>query len=77
MNAPNPSSASPPSDDPQHLSRLQSLIERIMADGKISASEATELRAALIADGQVSPDEMELIRTVMKKYLGDGHLEFE
>jgi len=48
-----------------------------MADGKISAAEATELRAALIADGQVTPDEMELMRTVMKQHLGDGHLEFE
>ncbi|WP_204141348.1 hypothetical protein [Halomicronema sp. CCY15110] len=77
MNVPDSSSAASPSDDPQHLSRLRSLIERVMADGKISAAEATELRAALIADGQVTPDEMELIRTVMKKHLGDGHLEFE
>ncbi|RZM77749.1 hypothetical protein [Leptolyngbya iicbica] len=77
MSAPDSSSAALPPDDPQHLSRLRSLIERVMADGKISAAEATELRAALIADGQVTPDEMDLIRTVMKKHLGDGHLEFE
>ncbi|MEM1279381.1 MAG: hypothetical protein AAF827_06415 [Cyanobacteria bacterium P01_D01_bin.6] len=77
MNAPNSSSSSPLPDDPQHLSRLRSLVERVMADGKISAAEATELRAVLMADGQVTPDEMELIRTVMKEALGDGLLEFE
>lgn len=77
MNAPDSSSLPPPADDPQHLSRLRSLVERVMADGKISAAEAAELRAALIADGQVTPDEMALIRTVMKDSLGDEPLEFE
>lgn len=77
MNSPNSSSSPLPPDDPQHLSKLRSLLERVMADGKISAAEATELRSALMADGQLTPDEIDLMRTVMKDYLGDGPLEFE
>jgi uncharacterized tellurite resistance protein B-like protein len=71
------SSNQPPQDDPEHLSRLRSLIERVMADGRISSQEAAELRAALIADGQITPDEIAIIQTVMREQLGDRHLEFE
>jgi len=67
----------PPTSDPEHLSRLRSLVERVMSDGKISQDEADELRAALMADGQITLDEMEVIRAVMREQLGDGHLEFE
>ena len=73
-----PSDPSPPAtDDPQHLSRLRSLVERVMADGKISAPEANELRTALMADGQITADEMDVIRAAMKAHLGDRPLEFE
>ena len=70
-------SNSPLQDDPDHLANLRSLVERVMADGKISLEEADELRAALIADGQITPDEIEVIRTVMREKLGDRPLEFE
>ena len=66
-----------PSDDVQHLSRLRSLVERVMADGKISPGEAQELRDALMADGHISADEVDLIRAVMQQQLKDRHLEFE
>lgn len=48
-----------------------------MADGKISPAEAAELRAALMADGQITSDEMDVIRSAMKAHLGDQPLEFE
>ena len=71
------SSNPPPQDDPEHLAQLRSLVERVIADGKISAQEAKEIRAALIADGQITPDEIAVIQTVMRAHLGDRHLEFE
>ncbi|MBE7383119.1 MAG: hypothetical protein F6J95_017105 [Leptolyngbya sp. SIO1E4] len=64
-------------DDPEHLSNLRSLVERVMEDGKISPEEADQLRAALIADGQITLDEIEVIRTVMHAQLGDKPLKFE
>ncbi|NER82197.1 MAG: hypothetical protein F6K42_22075 [Leptolyngbya sp. SIO1D8] len=68
----------PPSkDDPQHLSELRSLVERVMEDGKISPEEADQLRAALIEDGQITLDEIEVIQTVMREQLGDEPLKFE
>ncbi|MGD1929642.1 MAG: hypothetical protein ACFB12_12090 [Leptolyngbyaceae cyanobacterium] len=77
MTAPPANLPSMPADDGQHLSRLRSLVERVMADGKISADEAQELRDALMADGHISADEVDLIRTVMQQQLKDRHLEFE
>lgn len=64
-------------DDPEHLVQLRSLVQRVMEDGKISSEEAAELRAALIADGQITSDELEVIRTVMREQLGDQPLEIE
>lgn len=64
-------------DDPQHLAELRSLIERVMEDGKISESEAEELRAALMEDGRITLDEVDVIRTAMYEHLGDKPLEFE
>jgi len=71
------SAQTPPPEDPDHLANLRSLVDRVMADGKISPAEAAELRTVLMADGQITPDEIEVIRTVMKTHLGDSHLEFE
>ncbi len=70
-------SAPPPGDDPNHLSDLRSLVQRVMADGKISRQEAQQLRAALFADGQLTPDELEVVRKAMRETLGDNPLEFD
>ncbi len=64
-------------DTPNYLLQLRSLLERVMADGRISPEEAQELRTALMADGQITADEVDLIRQVMREQLKDGHLEFE
>ncbi|MGD1905947.1 MAG: hypothetical protein ACFB0C_08140 [Leptolyngbyaceae cyanobacterium] len=64
-------------DDPEHLSDLRSLVQRVMADGKISRQEAQQLRAALFADGQLTPDELEVVRKAMRENLGDNPLEFD
>ncbi|MEM9007471.1 MAG: hypothetical protein AAGE59_28595 [Cyanobacteria bacterium P01_F01_bin.86] len=63
-------------DDPESLAKLRSLVERVMADGKISPEEADEIRDALIEDGQITLDEIEVIRTVMREKLGDAPLKF-
>ncbi len=67
----------PPSDDPAHLSRLRSLVAQVMADGKISRAEAQELRQALFADGQLTADELAVVRQAMREALGDNPLEFD
>lgn len=77
MTVPASGSASPAADDANHLARLRSLVDRVMADGKISPAEAHELRTALMADGQITLDEMDVIRAAMKAHLGDQPLEFE
>lgn len=74
---PAPVPDSPPGDDPAHLSKLRSLVERVMADGKISRDEAHQLRTALFADGQLTPDELEVVRTAMRDFLGENPLEFD
>jgi uncharacterized tellurite resistance protein B-like protein len=73
-----PANPTPPgTDDPAHLSKLQLLVQRVMADGKISREEAQQLRSALFADGQLTPDELEVVRSVMREHLGDNPLEFD
>lgn len=67
----------PTDDDPEHLSSLRALVQRVMADGKISREEAQQLRAALFADGQLTPDELEVVRKAMRSHLGDNPLEFD
>lgn len=64
-------------DNPEHLANLRSLVERVMADGKISQEEANEIRTLLMEDGQLTLDEVEVIRTVMREQLGDEPLKFE
>lgn len=64
-------------DDPIHLAELKALVERVMADGKISEAEADELRAALMADGRITLEEVDVIRQAMQERLGDQPLEFE
>ncbi len=68
---------SPSTDDPAHLSNLRSLVQRVMADGKISREEAKQLRTALFADGQLTPDELDVVRKAMREHLGDEPLEFD
>ncbi|WP_008317899.1 hypothetical protein [Leptolyngbya sp. PCC 6406] len=68
---------SPSTDDSAHLSNLRSLVQRVMADGKISREEAKQLRTALFADGQLTPDELDVVRKAMREYLGDEPLEFD
>jgi uncharacterized tellurite resistance protein B-like protein len=70
-------SAQTPAEDPNHLSDLRSLVQRVMADGKISRQEAQQLRSALFADGQLTPDELEVVRKTMRETLGDNPLEFD
>lgn len=64
-------------DNPHQLSRLRSLAKSVIAAGQISAAKATELQAALVADGQVTADAMALLRTVTSEHLSNGPLEFE
>ncbi|MDA0674554.1 MAG: hypothetical protein O3C67_12725 [Cyanobacteria bacterium] len=66
-----------PTDDPEHLSSLKALVQRVMADGKISREEAQQLRTALFADGQLTPDELDVVRKAMRELLGDNPLEFD
>jgi hypothetical protein len=63
--------------DPGHLAAQRSRVERILADGKIFPKDADELCVALIGDGQIILDAMDVIRSVMQEHLGDAPLAFE
>lgn len=60
----------------QDLEKLKALIERAIADGKLTGDEMAMIRAAMWADRVVSPEELELVRTLISEKIRSGELEW-
>jgi uncharacterized membrane protein YebE (DUF533 family) len=51
------------------LPELQALVERALADGKLTQSEMDEIMTAIMADDVVSASEMEILDFIERKIL--------
>ncbi|MGE5657111.1 MAG: hypothetical protein ACM37W_10880 [Actinomycetota bacterium] len=61
----------------QDLAKLKGLIERAVADGKISKQELEDIQAQTFADGKVLVEELDLYRKLVTEKIERGELEYE
>lgn len=61
----------------QDLEKLQALIERAVADGKLTKYEMESIQAAIRADGKISFEELELCRQLIWEKIQSGELEYD
>lgn len=65
----------------QQLEKLKGIIERAMADGKITSDEYQRIKSEIYAHGKTSADqfyrEIELYRSLVQEKLEKGELEYE
>ncbi|MGK7876515.1 MAG: hypothetical protein AB4426_25435 [Xenococcaceae cyanobacterium] len=54
------------------LSQIKVMIERALADGRLSRQESETIKAAIYSDKKVTPEECELFRLLQEKvWLGE------
>lgn len=59
------------------LAKLKGLIERAVADGKLSKQELEDIQAQTFADGKVLVEELDLYRKLVTEKIERGELEYE
>ncbi|HEY9614999.1 hypothetical protein [Allocoleopsis sp.] len=69
------SNTAPSPAELQDLEKLRVLIERAIADGKLTKYEMESIQAAMRADGKVSFEELELCRQMIWEKIQSGELE--
>lgn len=76
-----PNAQEPTAEELQKLERLKDIIERAMADGKITTDEYQRIKSEIYAQGKSSADqfyrEIELYRSLVQEKLEKGELEYE
>lgn len=58
------------------ISKIKKMIERALADGKLSRQEDEDIKAAIFSDGKVTEEEMKLYRELQKQVF-DGDILME
>ena len=76
-----PNAKEPTPEELQKLERLKDIIEKAIADGKISSDEYQRIKSEIYAHGKTSTDqfyrEIELYRSLVQEKLEKGELEYE
>jgi uncharacterized membrane protein YebE (DUF533 family) len=72
-----PNAPEPTPEELKELEKLKAIIERAIADGKLSQSEAERIQAAIRSDKKVTFEELTLIRELIYNKIDRGELERE
>ncbi|MFB2837689.1 hypothetical protein [Floridanema evergladense] len=76
-----PNVQEPTTEELQKLERLKGIIERAIADGKITSDEYQKIKLEIYAHGKTSAAqfsrEIELYRSLVEEKLEKGELEYE
>lgn len=73
-----PAGANEPSpEELRDLSKLKAIIERAIADGKISKSELDAMKTQAWSDGKITPEELELYSSLVLDKIRTGELQWE
>lgn len=70
-----PNAKEPTSQELQDLEKLKALIERAVADGKISPDEIKSIKATMWSDHRITPQELDLMRTLVSQKFESDELE--
>ncbi|NJL48155.1 MAG: hypothetical protein HC929_12580 [Leptolyngbyaceae cyanobacterium SM2_5_2] len=63
-------------EEQQELANLRKIIAKAMADGVLTEAERLQITTAMRADGQITYEELELVRQLCKK-VAAGDLQTE
>lgn len=77
MDAAQSQSKVPTSRELQDLEKLRAVIERAIADGKLSQQEMSDIKSQAWADGKITPEELELYGALILDKIRSGELEWE
>lgn len=59
----------------QDLEKLKAVIERAVADGRISPDEIKSIKATMWSDHKITPQELDLMRTLVTQKIESDELE--
>ncbi|CCH92028.1 conserved hypothetical protein [Microcystis aeruginosa PCC 9432] len=69
-----PNQAELTAEEHQELEKLRAIIEQASADGVITQGEKERITLAMKADGKVTLEELELVRTLISEKVSKGEL---
>ncbi len=62
----------------EDTSKLKTMIERALADGKLSRQESDDIKAVIYADKKVTPAEAQFFREIQDKiWQGEISIDYE
>ncbi|BAU65693.1 hypothetical protein STA3757_30820 [Stanieria sp. NIES-3757] len=64
-------------EEKQELEKLRAMIESATADGVLTKYERDRISAAMRADGKVTVEELELVRTLMQEKAATGEIKLD
>lgn len=64
-------------DDAKHLEKLRVVIERAIADGRVTAQEMRTIKAIIWSNGKVSPEELDLVRELIHEKVASGEIVYD
>ena len=59
----------------QELENLNAVIQKAVADGVLTEAERNEITAAMKADGQITFEELEMVRQLVSDKVSSGELK--
>jgi uncharacterized membrane protein YebE (DUF533 family) len=72
-----PNAVPPSPEDLKDLAKLRAIIERAIADGKLTRQEMESIQLEIRADGKVTFEELELCRKLIWEKIRNGELEHD
>ena len=72
-----PNAIPPSPEDLKNLDKLRAIIERAIADGKLTRQEMESIQFEIRADGKVTVHELELCRKLIWQKIRNGELEHD
>ena len=72
-----PNAIPPSPEDLKNLEKLKAIVERAIADGKLTRQEMESIQLEIQADGKVTFEELELCRTLIWEKIRNGELEYD
>lgn len=64
-------------EEQQELEKLRAIIAKVSADGIITKGERDRISATMRADGKVTPEELELVKTLINQKVRTGELTLD
>ncbi|WP_026735127.1 hypothetical protein [Fischerella sp. PCC 9605] len=61
-------------EEAKELEKVKAVIERAIADGKLTSAEIQTIRTAIWADKKVSVEELNLVTTLIREKMERGEL---